>query len=471
MTAQHPPFKLAVPSWTTVSRMTSPQGKDCCQGPASFDPAKTVRRTKLSQLHPHFHCSVIGTCLRTDELRKIMSRFINVSGMTDLEVHHESVSLAAEDGVVARSLHKTLDQRHQAMLQKFSRVRDAEKLADLWNAALQEGEVPGAYWALLTHRNTTPELRQKAFGEVHMLSHLVGASNRADIRRTVELERTNTELKEILAQQQKRQHTLVTERDQMIMRLQQELSDAKGQLDNANAQLKALSISTRPEDKDLVTIQTSRREKAEQLAAKTQREAQQLRDDLIALQRHVRAMDVELQAAEGQLRDLMQDDATRQVSDLKKELSGKRLLYVGGRPSSTSAIRNLVLRHGGDFQKHDGGLEDRKGLLEAAIASSDLVVFPVDCIDHDSAGKLKRLCTRQGTPYVPMRRASIASFATAILGMGYHKTRPQADATLHDPQTVSDQAARYFVDQAMGEFIEGAIPRLTSASRRSPTQS
>ena len=43
--------------------------------------------------------------------------------------------------------------------------------------------MPGPYWALMTHPRSTPALMVRAFGEVHMLSHLAGATNRADIRR------------------------------------------------------------------------------------------------------------------------------------------------------------------------------------------------------------------------------------------------------------------------------------------------
>ena len=108
------------------------------------------------------------------------------------------------------------------------------------------------------------------------------------------------------------------------------------------------------------------------------------------------------------------DPAAGAASVLAARLRDRRILYVGGRPSSTPAIRDLVLRHGGEFRKHDGGLEDRKGLLASNVAWAHLVLFPVDCIDHDSANGLKRLCLRQGIPFVPLRSASVASFACAM---------------------------------------------------------
>ncbi len=95
-------------------------------------------------------------------------------------------------------------------------------------------------------------------------------------------------------------------------------------------------------------------------------------------------------------------------------LQSRRVLYVGGRPSSTPAIRDYVQRHGGEFLHHDGGLETRKGLLAALLPRADLVVFPVDCVDHDSVSNLKRLSERHQVPFIALRSASLASFAATL---------------------------------------------------------
>jgi len=95
-------------------------------------------------------------------------------------------------------------------------------------------------------------------------------------------------------------------------------------------------------------------------------------------------------------------------------LKGKTVVYVGGRPGSNLVLRSLVEEAGGTFATHDGGLEDRKGLLATAIARADLVFFPVDCIDHDSMNTIKRVCDRHAVPFFPLRTASVASFAKAL---------------------------------------------------------
>ncbi|WP_250952447.1 DUF2325 domain-containing protein, partial [Escherichia coli] len=43
-----------------------------------------------------------------------------------------------------------------------------------------------------------------------------------------------------------------------------------------------------------------------------------------------------------------------------------------------------------------------------------MVVFPVDCIDHDSMNLLKRICERHHIAYYPLRTASVASFVELI---------------------------------------------------------
>ena len=195
---EHPPFRPALlpAAATWVGEAVIPFDDPGAAEPPAPPAEAQSARLRLREMDAHLHCSIIGTCLSTAELRKLMARFIAVDGLTDLEVHHEAVRLASQDHEVSRALHKALDRRHDGSVARWAGARDAASLSQLWQQALASGEVPGAYWAVLTHRRATPELRQRAFGDVHMLSHLVGAANRADIRRLTALTRENAELKE-----------------------------------------------------------------------------------------------------------------------------------------------------------------------------------------------------------------------------------------------------------------------------------
>ena len=95
-------------------------------------------------------------------------------------------------------------------------------------------------------------------------------------------------------------------------------------------------------------------------------------------------------------------------------LNGVRLLYVGGRPAQIPRIRAFVEAAQGEFLHHDGGVEERKGLLAGLVGRADAVFFPVDCISHEAAGGLKRLCRQAAKPYFPLRSASLTSFIAAL---------------------------------------------------------
>ena len=415
----NPPFRRLA---SAGNALATPEGRalqhtaNCCEPPEEGGEAPSGR-IRLSDLDTNFYCSVIGTCLTTAELRKLIARFADVQDASDLHIHHEAVRLATQNAVVTKALQKALDHRHAAVIQRLSSIHDAPALTAYWEEALHLGEIPGAYWAVLMHRKGTAELRHRVFGDVHMLSHLVGAANRADIRRLVALERDNADLRERLDRQQLRSQELIEERDKNISHLKHEVIEA------SNARAAALShgvgdVAARARTQEveraaaLIGVQTERRERAEQAAALAAAEVARLNEELEHLREHAIALGRELGAAETQLK--MNAGETVRNTHLDQQLQGRRILYVGGRPSTAPAIRDLVHRHGGELRRHGGGLEDRSGLLVAAVSWAEVVVFPVDCIDHESVDNLKRLCTRQQVRYMPLRSAGIGCFAAAF---------------------------------------------------------
>src|SRR5262249_767764 len=87
-------------------------------------------------------------------------------------------------------------------IERFEAARTVEQVRAAWDLALEAGEIPGAYWATMTHPATTEALVRHVFGEIHMLSHLVGAANRADIRRLRDLEAAKAEVQAKVERQQ-----------------------------------------------------------------------------------------------------------------------------------------------------------------------------------------------------------------------------------------------------------------------------
>jgi hypothetical protein len=90
------------------------------------------------------------------------------------------------------------------------------------------------------------------------------------------------------------------------------------------------------------------------------------------------------------------------------------LLYVGGKQARMGHLRALAERAGAMFLYHDGGLEERGGLLPGLVSRADAVLFPVDFISHSAMLQLKRLCRQAGKKFVPLRGAGLAPFCAAL---------------------------------------------------------
>jgi hypothetical protein len=384
---------------------------------AAEDPA--TRRTKIWEFTQNLHCSIIGTCLSTSELRQTLTRLgLAQNDWTDHDLHHKAVSLAAKHDQPAKLLHKALDRRHKLPISQFTKARTEAELTALWRDAVKRGDIPGAYWAVLTHPATTQAVVRQVFGEVHMLSHLVGAANRADIRRLCDLEQRNAELETKLRRQQEALHQAVVTRDASIRDLRQSLrqrltEEAPSAAGDESAALRALVADL----EQRLAAEGRRRTTLETRLTET-------RDSLTG-ERAVRtALDAEAALLRAELTSI---DADLQPAPeaLPWRVDGLTLLYVGGRPNQVAHLRTLSAGRGAELLHHDGGIEHHPDLLAGLTSRADIVLFPVDCVSHDAALMVKRLCRQTGKRFIPLRSAGSTSFLAALRPLGF--TRAAAE--------------------------------------------
>jgi hypothetical protein len=376
------------------------------------------RRTMIWDLHHSTHCSIIGTCLSTAELRRVLikANAIGVEAANDHDLHMLGVMLAGRPEAGARVLQKTLDRRHEAYIKQFSRAKDENALTMLWEDALNRGDIPGAYWALLTHPAATDKLVKRAFGDVHMLSHLVGAANRADIRRLKLLEQEKASLATKVERQQRQLREGFLERDATIRRLNAMLAHTIAQAERPDAD--AYFQTTRDAMADLerrLNSEIVRRERLEQrvqVLSGALKSAEQERDHV---NKRCKALSDELASIDDRIERLFAADGADLTDDLS--LSGLTVLYVGGRENLMPQFRALVARAGGVFLHHDGGMEHSSALLPGLISRAQWVLFPVDCISHDAMGVIKRACRQSGKPYLPLRTSSLTCLFSGLVAL------------------------------------------------------
>ncbi|MGA1858901.1 DUF2325 domain-containing protein [Azospirillum sp. 11R-A] len=385
------------------------------------DPAPTpagTRRARIWDIAPNLHCSVIGTCLSTGELRQFFVKLGDADARTasDHLLHGRAVQLAGQRGTTGKLLHKTLDRRHDTAVRRFAKAGTAGEVRRLWLQSFEQGDIPGAYWAVLTHPATDVVLAQEVFGEVHMLSHMVGSSNRLDIARLRRAEQGLAERDDTISRQQARLKRAAEERDALLRRLETlEGLAARARRERSMAPLPAPFPA---EDADTLRRKLNdEKAHAGVLAARLAEAEEALRSAghcIAALEAREKTLQAELAAFEAELAD---DGACGRGcgEDANPgDLAGRRLLYVGGRPGLIGALRTVTARRGGTMLAHDGGIEDSTALLPGLISQADIAFFPVDCVSHAAAGRIKTLCRQAGKPFIPLRSASIATFIAAI---------------------------------------------------------
>jgi hypothetical protein len=423
---------------------------EACQpgGPASSG----HRRRKLWEIDKRLHCSVIGTCLTMGDLRRIEAR-LKIEPLkdgTDFQVHGNFVIWASRPGPAARLMHKLLERRYAAAIRRFATAADAAALAALWADCLDDGDIPGPYWALLTHPRAGVDLVMRAFGQVHMLSHLVGAANRADIRRLVALEAETERVSEALASARRRLAEQERDERRMLLAHAEEmrvLAEKIAAADAISGRLEAAEVRIAAFERgDVVRQLRAACDAAETDLAAARREARALEEELSRItsahehecQRNThlsetnRALAAECDAMEALLRQCCAlsdgpDHEPDQTKGLAIDLGGRRIGYVGGRSSVVPHLRALVERAGGLFIHHDGGLEERTARLESAIGQCDAVFCPVDCVSHDACLRAKRTCRQRATAFVPLRGGSLSSFVEALRRLDGAAFTPDGD--------------------------------------------
>jgi hypothetical protein len=376
------------------------------------------RRAQIRDLHHSLHCSIVGTCLTTGELRRLLLR-LNMQRAETLDdhgVHQLGVMLASGPSIGAKQLQKTLDRKHKLTLNHFAKAKDSAALEALWDEALKNGDIPGGYWGVLTHPFTTEALVKRAFGEIHMLSHLVGAANRADIQRLRQLEAENAALAEKIDRQQQQLRDGFTARDATIRRLTDALASKAAAVSEPDDAGEAAMLQALAERDRRLSRETVRRERLEERLARVTAERDEAARTRERTAAECEALHRELASIEGRIAMLVPHEEEAAVAS--SALGGVTLLYVGGRANLIPQMKALVELSDGHFLHHDGGLEHNPALLPGLVSRADLAVFPVDCVSHEAMAALKRTCRQLGKRYVPLRTSSLTSLLAGISSVG-----------------------------------------------------
>ena len=395
------------------------------------------KRRHIWELSTHHHCSIVGTCLTIGEARVIGKKVgVRCPNPEDLDstIHSILVRESATKNTVSVLLNKSLNKKYENSIRIFQKCKSSKEITNLWRESFDVGNIPGPYWAALSHPDIDHEATIKIYSDVHMLSHLVGSSNRADIARLSELEFELADAmeknKSLIVRNQEKLSKLRNEiesNQRTISRLEKENSNLKVRLFVGSSAQSVEEINEEFSQGVLLSGENYTALLAEHAHSKSKVVRHNLRlvDDVERLNAEKRTLQSELELKGDELETLLaelhsansfiQTFITKNDAHVPKcNLFGKCILYIGGRESNICRMCDLVGKMNGRLIHHDGGREDSLAKLQGAISSADAVIFPVDCVSHSSALEAKKLCKKMVKPFMPIRSSSLSSLVTGL---------------------------------------------------------
>lgn len=96
------------------------------------------------------------------------------------------------------------------------------------------------------------------------------------------------------------------------------------------------------------------------------------------------------------------------------DLAGRRVLCVGGRAALYPEYRRMVEASGGRLLIYRRGPLHGGDHLPALLDHADLVVCPVDCVNHYTYFTVKRYCKYSGKPCVLLDRSGLPTFRKGV---------------------------------------------------------
>lgn len=392
------------------------------------DPGQSSRRLKIWEIKTSCHCLICGTCLTMAELRKIAvkARLFISDDATGYEIHSHFVRGSERQGPIAKLVHRTLDRKYRTAVESSRRCKSDDALTRYWDKAIAKGDIPGPFWAVMTHPLITDDLAVRVFGEVHMLSHLQGSSNRADKRRLGALEQENAGLSDALASEAAAAQRRLQDRDEQVETLRRQLSESESRRRRVEAAKAKLvherELESREEQcsriDDLEAALAQRQAAMERVETKFAEQSTALEEAHAEAER-LRASVAELEEECDALAALLKKDMTSLPEDSISpcqsfDLSGQCIVYIGGRSSLAVHFRSLVERSNGRFIHHDGGIEESIRRLSGLLSQGDAVLCPIDCVSHSACIRAKQFCKQTARAFVPLRTSGLSSFVSGL---------------------------------------------------------
>jgi hypothetical protein len=399
-------------------------------------------------------CPVAGAMLTVEKHRSILKKCgYDVKPMKPYEYHQKIMLKLGDENNVSQKVNNFIRTQSAGQMARVAGMAEPE-IRTLWAKHLETGDVGPLFYAIVSHKKTSPELLADIAGEVHMQSH-ANMTEIFTIRRQVagmteRLEREKRKLNDktrALKEMNKARKAdaatighLEARNWELAAQVQTLQPDTATQAKN-NAEKKQFEKTIQTLTADLALEQTAHQALMQKHKA--------LQIELFSHQSELELIKKEFQSlisprssgtppcphpAENAAGSAFSDAACSEticarsscgqgscscdhcVRDkcIRYQLCAKRIFLVGGITKMRAFYKEIVENAGGEFHYHNGYMKNANAGLEAKVKRCDLVLCPVNCNSHTACRKVKQLCNRHNKPLKILNSASLSAVSQAL---------------------------------------------------------
>ena len=391
-------------------------------------------------------CPVAGAMLTVEKHRSILKKCgYDVKSMKPYEYHQKIMLKLGGENNVSQKVNNFIRNQSAGKMARVAGMTEQE-IRDLWSEHLVTGDVGPLFYAIVSHKKTSPELLADIAGELHMQAH-ANMTEIFTIRRQMEL----------MTERIDRKKQKLAEKSRVLKEISKaRKTDAAAirHLEARNRELTARVQTLQPDPAARARNNAEKirlGEKIQALTAELEQESkahQALMRQHKALQIEMFSTRSELELVKKQFHALVsgwqpcstpvcgnpaevaaQNTCNRETcntetctkspctrdSCARYRLCAKRIFLVGGITKMRAFYKEVVENAGGEFHYHNGCMKNANANLEAKVKRCDLVLCPVNCNSHNACRKVKQLCNRHNKPLKILSSSSLSAVSQALL--------------------------------------------------------
>ena len=385
-------------------------------------------RKKIWEIPDQFHCSILGCCLLTEQVRIILKKnnYTGWSADSDYKIHGKVISAAAAENKISILLNQSLDRTASREIKELQSVSESFKLIEKWLDVKNGSKCTRYYWAIMSHPLLDNVLMKVLFGDFHILTHTA-------LNRLCNSEKEN---KDLVKKNIRLKEKIETYKKELEMSKNSCISSESSSIEVYEKQIKAYEMEINKYDHKTGQLENDLQEKLfiikkyEDEIKKINRRIEDLEmNEMLREEKMLFLKDELQQFTSGTSFDdkLSQDDECACFDDdkckYKKEidliscsvnLENKTVLLVGGRKKIKEYCREIVETGRGIFIHHDGGLEDSKKKLSSTAHKADIVICALDCISHSACKSMKRMCKKENKNILYLKNTAVNTLSEQI---------------------------------------------------------